>query len=110
MSCRTITRPHVWVVCQCKREACRLVYCDVCGYDDRATEPCQGEFTGQVAERLNAAGSNPAGPRGSVGPNPTLSSIKTWSLSGSTMTGAPVVREARQPGESIRFATVGASW
>lgn len=47
MSCRTITRPHVWVVCQCKREACRLVYCDVCGYDDRMPEPCPGEFNGE---------------------------------------------------------------
>ena len=55
MSCRTITRPHVWVVCQCKREACRLVYCDVCGYDDRAMGPCEGEFNGEVAERSKAA-------------------------------------------------------
>ena len=84
MSCRTITRPHVWVVCQCKREACRLVYCDVCGYDDRAPGPCQGEFTGEVAERSNAPASNPGALQGVAGSNPALS--------------------------SIRFATVGASW
>lgn len=76
MSCRTITRPHVWVVCQCKREACRLVYCDVCGYDDRAIGPCHGEFNGQVAERLNAPGSNPGALKGVAGPNPALSSIR----------------------------------
>ena len=78
---------HVWVVCQCKREACRLVYCDVCGYDDRAIGPCEGEFNSAVAERLMAPDSRSGDAQASESSNLSRAAIP-----------------------SIRFATVGASW